>query len=400
MKKWRGRIVRVGVALAVIAGLAYAFWPAPVAVELAPVVRGPMQVTVEDDGQTRVRERYVIAAPMPGRVLRIDWDAGDEVRAGYSVLATLVPEAAAPLDVRAQAQARARVDAARAAVEQAQANAQRSEAALELAESEWERLRTLLPQGAATQRETNDARLITEVRRRELDAARHALSVARFELELAQAALVYTMPESPDAPRETQLDIVSPIDGRILRIPEKSARPVTAGQTLMEIGDPRDLEVQVDVLSSDAVRIKPGQEVWFDNWGGDQPLRGVVRVVEPFAFTKVSALGVEEQRALVIADFTDPPERWAAVGDGYRVDARFVVWQADDLLKVPTSALFRQVDQWCVFVERAGRAELRPIKVGRQTALEAQVLDGLQEGERVIAFPSDQVSDGVRIATP
>jgi HlyD family secretion protein len=223
------------------------------------------------------------------------------------------------------------------------------------------------------------------------------VDVARHELEAAESALAYSAATPAGEPAERVL-VRSPIDGRVLKVQRECEGPVRTGEVLLALGDPSRLEVEVDVLSADAVRIRPGTRVLFDRWGGDEPLEGMVRRVEPVGFTKVSALGVEEQRVLVIADFTSPAERWERLGDGYRVEARFVLWHADDVLQVPASSLFRHGDGWAVFAVEEGRAVRRPLRVGQRTGLAAQVLEGLAEGDVVVVHPSDEVADGVRVA--
>jgi HlyD family secretion protein len=301
------------------------------------------------------------------------------------------------LDVRSQAEALARVKAAEATASQTGPNVERAKTALEFAQSDHRRIRQLRERGGSTQQEEENAELLVRTRTEELKSAQFAEQIANYELELAKAALVRTRPDGQSASDPTNFEIRSPIDGRVLRVIEESAGIVTPGKGLITLGDPHDLEVEIDVLSSDSVAIKPGAPVRFEHWGGDYPLHGIVRLIEPAGFTKISALGVEEQRVWVLADFTDLLEKREALGDGYRVEARIVTWQGDNVLKVPASALFRQGDEWSVFRDTGGRAQLTHVKVGRNNGIEAEVLDGLAEGDVVIVHPGDKVVDGIAI---
>ncbi len=409
-------------ALLLVAGLTYAFWPRPVPVDLGEVVRGDLEVTVDEEGKTRIKERYTVSAPLAGRLRRIELDPGDEVQAGKTLLAVIEPNDPALLDKRALAEAEARVKAADATLRQAAPRLEAARAGLEHAQNEFRRKRTLRERGGITESELEDAELLVRTRTEDLKAAQFAVQIAQFELEQAQAALVRSRPgageidstedgegtgNSDDSTATTsestasgtvpRIEIRSPIAGRVLHVFQESAGVVTAGTSLIEVGNPEDLEVEIDVLSSDAVAIKPGAQVRLVHWGGEFPLEGRVRLVEPAAFTKVSALGVEEQRVDVVVDFTDPPEKRAALGDGFRVEARIVVWQGKDVVKVPASALFRQGDAWAVFRVVGDRAVLTPIKLAHSNALEGEVLEGLAEHDVVVVHPSDTVVDGVKV---
>lgn len=383
------------VALAVVAAIAYAFVPRPVEVDLALVERGPLEVTVDEDGQTRLRERYVVSSPLMGRMRRLEWDAGDAVEAD-ELLAVIDPIEAELLDPRTRATAEAQVRAAQASQSQAEATLAQAEARLELAADELERIEQMFERGAANRRELDDAVLTERIRRREVEAAEFAVEVAEHEVELAEAALLRTQPTDKGQPAEL-LEIRAPVAGQVLRVMQESEAVVTAGQALLEVGDPNLLEIVVDVLSTDAVRITPGDPVHIAHWGGDELLRGVVRRVEPQAFTKISALGVEEQRVNIIIDFVSPAERWRQLGDGYRVEARIVIWREMEVLKAPTSALFRRGEDWAVFVVRDGRAQVQPVVIGQTTGLETQIIDGLSAGDVVVSHPSDRMNDDTAI---
>ncbi|MBX9789958.1 MAG: HlyD family efflux transporter periplasmic adaptor subunit [Pirellulales bacterium] len=415
------RLIPILLAVLLIAGLTYAFWPRAVPVDVGQVVRGDLEVTVDEEGKTRIKERYTVSAPLGGRLRRIELDPGDEVRAGKTLLAVIEPNDPALLDKREQAEAEARVKAADASLQQATPRLEAARAGLEYAQSEFRRKRTLKERGGITESELEDAELLVRTRSQELKAAEFAVQIAKFELEQAQAALVRSRPDAADLDDDSsetegslnnapstaaarsaaapvpRIEIRSPITGRVLHVLEESAGVVTAGTGLIEVGNPVDLEIEIDVLSSDAVAIKPGALVRLVHWGGEYPLEGSVRLVEPAAFTKVSALGVEEQRVDVVVDFTDPPEKRTALGDGYRVEARIVVWQGEDIVKVPASALFRQGDDWAVFRVVGDRAVFTPIKLGHSNALEGEVLEGLSAGDVVIVHPSDTVVDGVKV---
>jgi HlyD family secretion protein len=392
---------RFALAVAVLTALLLGWWmmraPA-VPAELAEVTRGPLRVTVDEEGETRVKRRFVVAAPTTGRLLRIELDEGDSVEAG-SVVARIEPS---PLDPRDEAAARARLQAAEAQKSAASARVALAEASLAQARRDAERAERLREAGAKSTEASEQARLRRTQAEQDLEAARFAADAADHEVEAARAVLMATRRPSSAAIRAPAdpctstpcIDVRAPVAGEVLRVHEESERIVAAGMPLLEIGDPADLEVVVDVLSADAVRIRAGAEMEIDDWGGARPLRARVQRVEPSGFTKVSALGVEEQRVNVVADFVDGAGN---LGDGYRVEARVVVWEAPDVLRVPGSALFRRADRWHVFVAERGRARLRAVEVGERGTFEAEVQSGLEVGERVVLHPSDRIQDGVRL---
>ncbi len=376
-------------------GLAYAFWPAPVPVDLATVERGPLSVTVDEDGRTRTKERYIVSAPLAGRLSRITLREGDTVAAGQTILASIDPVDPSLLDPRARAEANARVKAAEAALERAGAAVRRASATFELARSELSRLKEAASKGAGSTQEMERALAEDAIRREEHRAAGFDRDIAQFELEQARAALLHSSAGTPD--QAVRFDIPSPVTGRVLRVIQESAAVVQAGSPLIEVGDPTDLELVIDVLSTDAVSIRPGAHASIEHWGGPAPLNGRVRLVEPAAFTKISALGVEEQRVNVIIDLLDPPAARDTLGDGFRVEARIVTWESAGVLTVPTSALFRNDQSWAAFAVAGGRAVAKPIEIGRRNSQFAQVLSGLEQGQSVVAYPSDRVRDGVRV---
>ncbi len=408
---WRKRIGIGAVALAVIAAIVYGFMPQPVRVETQPVTRGPMQVVIEEEGETRVRERYVVTAPVAGYAQRVAWEVGDAVQQG-EVLLTLEPMRSDVLDPRRRAEAEARVAAAEARLEAARQEADATSAQAEYAVAEYKRVQGLFDAGSATQQQLD--RAAAEARQAEArrTAANHAVDVAQYEVEAARTAIRYAGASSGDGNTPTErVRIPAPIDGRVLSVHHESEGVVRPGQPLLDLGDPQQLEVVIDVLSSDAVQIESGTPVQFERWGGP-PLDGRVRTVEPTGRTKVSALGVEEQRVFVVADITGTSEGERAgsdqhenpstgarsrLGDGYRVVARFIVWDGDDVLQVPSSALFRADGGWAVFVDNDGEAEQRAVGIGHRSGLQAEITSGLDEGEPVITHPDDVIDDGTAI---
>jgi len=393
MKITKQRLLLVAFAALALGAIVYAFLPTPIPVEVVRVARGPLQVTVDHEGRTRVKERYVISAPLSGRLLRVKLHPGDPIRAKETLLASIEPSDPALLDPRARAEAEARVKAAKAAKLRAIPILDRARAASEQAKTEFDRAQKLYATGAMSHQELDNAELKSRTADEELKAADFGVQIAAFELEQAQAVLSAGKNHTAGEPFE----IRSPINGELLRVFQESEGFVQSGTRLMEVGDPRDLEMEIDVLSADAVKVKPGDKVLVEHWGGDAPLLGRVRLIEPAAFLKISALGVEEQRVNVIADFVDSPEKYRALGDAYRIEARIVISEADNVLKVPAAALFRRGDEWAVFVADHRRAVLRALNIGRRNDLEAEVLSGVSENETVLVHPSDRIQNATRI---
>ncbi len=438
MKPGTRRVLVWGAITAVVVVLfAVALYPRAEPVDVARIGRGPLQVTLEEEGKTRVRHRYVVSAPVAGRVLRIELEPGDRVEAGKTVLAAFAPAEPPLLDARSRREAAARVRAARAAVEQARSDEQRVQSQLALAEKDLGRTRELLAAGAVPEQSLDQAETQVRTLGESAAAAEAGVDGARHELELAQAALDVGSGTS-DAGKATEIVLHSPVDGVVLQRLHESSAVVGAGEPLLEVADPDELEIVADYLSTDAVRIRPGDPARVERWGGEGTLEARVRRVEPYGFTKVSALGVEEQRVNVVLDFADPHEAWSALGDGYRVETRVVVWQSGEVLKTPVSALFRPpgsaaaakgapgreigraagaeearglgegrddgtmdggttTEGWAVFVVRDGRAAETAVRIGHRSELEAEVLAGLETGEEVIVHPSEGVEDGSRV---
>lgn len=392
---WGRRIGYLVVTLIVAGGLVYGYMPKPVLVEVALVQRGPLRVTVEEEGKTRVIDRFVLSAPVPGFARRVELNVGDPVTAGQ-VVVRLDALRSSVLDPRSRAEAVARLAAAKAAFQAAEESARAVDADADLAEAELARV-TRLHEGGNASREALDQ--VDAAARRARAACRSAefnIDIARHNVEAAKTALNYSAAEDVQPGTET-VTVRAPVAGRVLRIVRESEGVVRAGEPLIEIGDPEALEVEVDVLSADAVRIAPGTQVFYERWGGGPALEGRVRVVEPVGFTKVSALGVEEQRVLVIADIASPPERWQRLGDGYRLEASFVLWKGENVLHVPASALFRWHDGWAVFMLEDGRARRRLVEIGHRSGVGAEIVSGLQEGDMVIQHPDDRIEDNVRV---
>jgi HlyD family secretion protein len=425
MRNPGSKLFAILIVAAVVVGLVYAFMPQPVEVDLVEIGRGNLQVTVDEDGKTRIREKYVVSAPLNGRILRISMDPGDEVISGKTLLTMIEPRDPELLDARSVAQAEARVRAAEAVLRRAEPDLERARHAQGLAEADLTRMRGARAQNAVSQAELDEAEYLYRQRSEELRSAKIAQEIAQFELQQAEAALIRSKPraseeiittagEASDGNGETSdavpraadqpnggngwnLPIYSPIDGRVLRVFQESAAVVTPGTPLVELGDPSDLEVEIDVLSRDAVKINPGDLVLLEHWGGVRPLKGRVRVVEPSGFTKISTLGVEEQRVYVIVDLVDPLEERQALGDGFRVEARIVIDEAKGVLKVPTSALFRVEGKHTVFQVVDDIVRAQEIRIGRQNGLEAEILEGLSEGDKVVLHPSDRIEAGVKV---
>lgn len=392
--QWNRRIVFALFGLLVVWGLFQGFRPQPVEVDISPAIRAPLRVTVEQEGRTRVVDRYVVTAPVNGYARRIQYDVGDTVEKG-ATLVELESLRAETIDVRRRAETEARIAAAQFSVKSAQQRENAAASSAKLAEKELQRLRSLRQKGFVSASAEDQATSEAERKAAELRSAQFAVSTASHELEATRTTLKYAASGSNSNP----VAILAPVSGQALKIPRKSEGTVSAGQPLIEIGDPRTLEVEVDVLSADAVRLHPGTRVLFERWGGEGNLEGVVRVIEPTGFTKVSALGVEEQRVWVIVAFASPQEQWQRLGDGYRVEASFILWDANDILQIPASALFRHGSGWATFVVEEGRAVLRRVDIGQRNGLSAQIISGINTGEQVIVHPDDRVREGVRVTS-
>lgn len=380
--------------VAVLATL-YGFIPKAVDVDLVDVSRGPLQVTIEEEGRTRLKERFVISAPISGYMRRVVAKVGDPVQKGETVV-VLEPLRSQSLDPRSRAEAEAVVSAAKAALNAAQEKERAAAADADYIGKRSERIAKLYSKGYAAKDQFDQTESELNKSRAVRDSAKAAADVARFEFDRARATLQNFNPVKRTA-NQSAVYISSPVSGNIFKIYRESEGAVNTGEPLLDIGNAENLEVLVEVLSSDAVKINKGTQVLFKRWGGEEPLLGVVRVVEPAGFTKISSLGVEEQRVLIIADITSPHDIWRVLGDGYRLEAHFIVWEGKDILQVPASALFRSGKEWAVFVNDNGRARERAVEVGQRNGLTAEIISGIKANEKVIAHPDESISDGTRI---
>jgi HlyD family secretion protein len=388
------RHVMLALALLTAALLAVlALRPRPVPVDVAHASRGVLVVAIEETGITRVKDRYLVSAPVTGRVSRLPLEPGDTVRDG-DALVEIAPALSPLLDERTRAEAEARLGAALSALGQARAQALRAEVATELAEQELARARALAASGSLPRQALEQAEFSARMRSEERNSAEFAGKVATEEVRVARSSLGR---DGQTPARDRHIAVLSPISGRVLRVHQKSAGVVQAGTPLLELGDPRALEVVVDLLTTDAVHIQPGTTVVVQGWGGDEPLAGKVRHIEPSAFTRPSALGVDEQRVNVVIALTDPPDRWSALGDGYRVEARLVLWRGENVAKVPLGAIFRHGEGWALFRLEDGVARLTPVRIGHRGETEAEILSGIATGVAVAVHPGDRVKDGVRV---
>ena len=387
MKRIIKRVFMTLIAAVAVILVALAFRPKPIEVEAALVVKGPLQVTVDEDGETRAHDRFTLAAPIAGRLSRIEFHEGDQV-GPESTLATISP---LPLDAREIAEIQARIEAAEARKHEAEELMARWESDHAQARRELNRARQLAQDRLIAQQVFELAESKEQSALKEVQAAKFRAQSTTADIEREKAGLVSLEAQQNQASK--LVAIRPPARCRILRILEKSERVVPFGTPIIVLSNPQKIEIVVDLLSTDAVKVKPGAPVIIENWGGP-PLRARVRTVEPYAFTKVSALGIEEQRANVIADFVDSPN---GLGDGYRVDARIVIWEGTGLLKIPTSALFRVGDEWNTFVIENGRTRLLSVEVGHRNASEVEVVKGLNEGAEVILHPANDLKDGTRV---
>jgi len=391
----RRRILVVSMITVVGLGLVYGFLPKPVPVDVVAAKRGPLRVTVEEEGRTRVKDRFVVSAPVAGYLKRIDLAAGDVVRKGQQV-AMLEPLRSTVLDPRSRAEAGSVIAAAEAALDAAKENARAASADADYAREREARMKKLAAGGYIAQDELDQATAGSKRSEATRLSAEAAVIAARADLERAKSALRFSAAEQT-ATGEKAVLVRAPVAGKVLKLHRESEGVVNAGEPLLDLGDPRSLEVKIEVLSADAVKLRKGTPVLFERWGGDKPLSGNVRIVEPAGFTKISSLGVEEQRVLVIADLTSPKEGWQGLGDGYRLDANFIIWEGKDVLQVPASALFRAGEGWAVFAVEKKRARQRKVEVGHRNGLTAEILSGLTDGQTVIMHPDDAVHDGGKV---
>lgn len=392
LRRW---IIVIIIIVGVISAIVYGFMPKPISVDVVKVSRGSLKVTVEEEGKTSVKDLFVLSAPVAGFKRRIKFDVGDRVQKGQT-LVEIEPLKSNLLDPRSRAAAEAAVSSAEASLRVEEERAKAATADKEYTEKNFERIKKLHEGGYVAKDALEQAEAGAKRAEANLLSAKAAVKVARFELDKALTALRHSAAEDNKIQGKIVM-IQSPISGSILRIYRESEGVVQSGEPLIDIGDPEKLEVKVEVLSADAVKIKPGTSVLFERWGGNSPLSGKVRVIEPAGFTKISSLGVEEQRVFVIVDIISSIKGVQNLGDGYRLESSFIIWEGKDVLQVPASVLFRKQDGWAVFVVKNNRALKREVKIGQRTGLAAEILSGLTEGEEVISHPDNSIDDGTRI---
>lgn len=390
-----GRIVAVVIAVMIAAAAAWALWPKPITVEIATIGKRDLDISVEEEGRSHIREIFTVSAPVAGRLMRLAIHPGDRVVADQTVVASIQPAAPPLLDDRSRRIAEAAAQAAEAAVTLATAQLEQAEAQLEFAGAELDRTKTLAEKGLVSAQTLQRATLSADTAAKGVDAAEAALAMRIQDLQSARSALMEG--ETSQTPSPCCVDVRAPASGTVLAIRTESEQVIQSGTPLMDIGDLTDLDIEVEVLSTDAVRIVPGSPAGIEGWGGE-PLRAEVERIEPTAITKVSALGIEEQRTLVRLRLLDGPEHRKGLGNGFRVLARIVLWQGRDLVAVPMSALFRSGEDWAVFTLEDGRARTRKVTLGERNADYAQLIDGLEMGDVVVVHPGDTVADGVAVA--
>lgn len=381
-------------ALALAIALYFAFSPSPVEVDLYTVKRTPLVESVSEEGETRIRDVFVLSSPIRGRALRIEIEEGDSVTANETVVAEIEPISPDFLDFRTEAEAEATIEMARAAVEFAKAERERARAEMNFAHAELERAKKLRQSDTVSASALDNAERLYFSRRAAHSSALAAVRMRESELAAAQVRVL-----QPLTPPGSGLDcpcmpVIAPVTGKVLRVIRESEGVVDAGQPLVEIGNPSDLEIVVDFLSTDAVKIEPAQRALIEEWGKDDPLNAIVKKVEPFGFTKVSALGIEEQRVNVILQLTDPPSNWARLGHGYQVEARIVLWEDEQVLNIPLTALFRDGDNWVVFKSVNGSAVQQTVTIGHKNEFSAEITDGLNENDVVVRYPNDHIVAG------
>ncbi len=373
--------------------LAWGLWPKPVIVETGVAARSALTVRVSEEGKTRVRNRYVVAAPAVGKMQRVRLKPGDEVKAGETVLTVIEPAVAPLLDPRARAQAAAAVSMQEASRKRAEESLEAARAVAKMAEAELERVRSVTRVGTLSESDRERAVMESSMRSAEVRAAEFSLQVIDYELAQARAAL--DRPESVTA--GNLIEVKSPVSGCVLRVMQESELVVSPGVQILEVGEPADIEIEAEILSRDAVAIHPGDTVEIEQWGGTAPLTGRVRRIEPAAFTKISALGVEEQRVIVLSDLVDVPEAAKALGDRYRVEVRVAVWHSDDVLVVPAGALFREGNAWKTYLFVDGVAKLTAVETGHTDGRFTEILSGISAGDQLLLHPPDTVKDGTAV---
>jgi HlyD family secretion protein len=389
----RRKILMISVILIVVALLIYGFLPKTQEVDIAVVKRGALQITIEEEGRTRLKDRFTISSPTSGYLRRISAKVGDTIQKGQMV-AVLEPLPSQALDPRSRATAQAAVASAEASLKAALERARVAKTDVAYLDQRKERLKALYDKGSIAKDQFDQISSEAQKANALQLSVEAEVNLARSELERAKITLQNF---SSVRERSNSVEVKSPVSGAVFRIYRESEGAVNVGEPLMDLGNSRDLEVRVEVLSPDAVRIQKGTDVLFKRWGKEEPLKGKVRLVEPAGFTKISSLGVEEQRVLVIVDITSPPEQWNLLGDGFRMEAHFVIWEGQNILQIPASALFRSGEKWSVFVVDGGKARKRSVEIGQRNGLAAEIISGLKENEKLLAYPDDSIREGTKV---
>lgn len=379
-------------ALIVILIMVWGFLPSPIPVDVDQVQEAPLEVVIEEEGITRVTDRYTISAPVTGYILRIQYKVGDSIRAGQELMQIQpVPDL---ISARQREVAEAQLQTAKARLKQAEENLNLAREEKRIADIELQRIQNLYESGIGSEQGLDQAKLAARRANAQQASAEFAVKVAEYEIRAARS----TLQAFQASGGQEQISIEAPVSGRLLKIHQKSEGTVQAGMPILEIGDPYSLEIKADLLSTDAVQVEQGTFVRIKRWGSDQILEGTVRVIEPAGYTRISALGVEEQRVPVIVDILSPHEQWKRLGDGYRVVAEFIIWESDEVLQVPSSSLFRTAgEQWALFVVDDGTAQLRKVETGQQSGLQTQIVSGLESGESVITHPDERIENEVKV---
>jgi HlyD family secretion protein len=394
---WIRRGLMLAFVAVVVAGGVYALMPKPVAADLGSVDRGEIEVTIDEEGVARIRDVYKVSATVGGNLDRFPLEVGDAVKRNQTVIAEIRPSAPSFLDERTRRELEAAVGAATAAVRLAEAEVSRAQSDLRMRESDLDRSERLRESGTISARAMDQAQTAADSARAAVEQAKANLELRRNELASAEARLIQPVGENGESGGACCMEIRSPVDGVVLTVHAKSAQVVMPGALIAEVGDPADMEIVVDLLSTDAVRVAPGATAYIEGWGGGQTLAAKVRRVEPSAFTKVSALGIEEQRVNVLLDLLDPRSAWESLGHEFRVLVRVSIWRGEDAVRVPLAALYRRGEAWSVFKVVDGKARESAVEIGHRNAHFAEVLSGIEPGDAVILHPSDQIEEGVSV---
>ncbi len=392
-KRLVGKLIPWLIGVFLLLLLLWGLSPKPIVIETGVAARKPLTVQISEEGKTRVKNRYVVAAPVSGKMRRVLLKPGDQVTAGETILTSIDPAPSSLLDPRSRAQAEAVVSLHKASRQQAAELLEARRAALKMADADRDRVRSLTRAGSLSDSERDRMEAEASMKAAEVRAAEFSLQVIDYEIIQAEAALA--QPESNSS--NSLVDVKSPVSGRVLKVIQESEMIITPGAPILEIGDPGDIEIEAEILSRDAVAIKAGDPVEVEQWGGAFPIKGIVRRVEPAAFTKISALGVEEQRVIVLIDLIDIPEAAKSLGDRYRVEVRVATWHANDALVIPAGSLFREGNLWKTYVFKNDTAKLTTVEAGQSDGRFTEILSGIQAGEEVLLHPPDTVKDGAAV---